>query len=381
MRLLIIEDDSFTSSLLATTLSAHHHVVDVIADGAAGLELATQWNYDLILLDILLPSLNGIEVCRQLRNRGCQTPILVLTSQDSNQAVITGLDAGADDYVAKSCEQSQILARVRALLRRGSGPASAPMLTWEGLCLDPSLAQVTYSHKPVMLRPKEYSLLELFLRHPQRIHSRSSIIDHLWAMDEMPVEGSVTNLIKDLRQRLRSAGMKTDLIETVYGLGYRLRRQTKPESSPESSPEFSPETHPRPSRPGSRGGDPLQDSIDLTAIQQISERFRVSLNQRITSLELMVQSLKTSDWQQREAVRAEAHKLAGGLGTFGYERAAQTAQTIEHLLEAGSKVPSASQLSQLLKQLRQDLVLSCDGAKPWAGRMQQGQERGEKVMR
>lgn len=409
MRLLIIEDDQSTSSLLAATLSAHHYVVDVIDDGAAGLELAIQWDYDLILLDILLPSLNGVEVCRQLRDRGCRTPILILTSQDSNQAVIAGLDAGADDYVGKSCEHSQLLARVRALLRRSS-PSSTPVLTWGALCLDPALAQVTYSGRPVALRPKEYNLLELFLRCPQRIHSRSSIIDHLWAMDEPPVEGSVTNLIKDLRQRLKAAGMETNLIETVYGLGYRLKSAPPTRILPPQRPSQAsvPNSTPLPSgllqQPANLATTNLASTnlatidlastnlattdliatdliatdlttnnlatadlavtnlastnlatADLAAIQQIGQRFRKSLNQRITTLETAVQTLQSDSSQQREAIR-EAHKLAGGLGTFGYGRAARTAQRIEHLLETGP-VP-ASQLSPLLQQLRRQLGLA-----------------------
>ncbi len=343
MKILLIEDDQFTSSLLAATLSAHHYVVDQISDGAAGLELAVQWHYDLILLDVLLPSLSGIEVCRQLRNRGCQTPILVLTTQDSNQAVVAGLDAGADDYVAKSCDQSQLLARVRALLRRSGGPSLPPLLTWGGLCLNPASAQVRYNHQPVALRPKEYSLLELFLRYPHRIHSRSTIIDHLWTIDETPVEGSVTNLIKDLRQRLRLAGMSTDLIETVYGLGYRLK----------PAPEAAPQPSPREDQASPSSREPAA----LVAIQQISDRFRLSLSQRITSLETAVQALQPASQSQRDAIRTEVHKLAGGLGTFGYEQAAKTAQAIEDLLEAGPEATLASQIFQLLQRLRQDLGL------------------------
>uniref|UniRef100_A0A8T6QTW9 Response regulator transcription factor n=1 Tax=Lyngbya confervoides BDU141951 TaxID=1574623 RepID=A0A8T6QTW9_9CYAN len=223
MKILFVEDNPHTGDLISGILEANRYAVDVVADGETGLEMATQWPYDLILLDLMLPKLNGIEVCRQLRFRGCQTPILMLTAREASQDVIAGLDAGADDYVVKSCEPDQLLARVRALLRRGGEASPSPLLTWGDLCLDPASAQVTFRQAAVPCRPREYTLLELFLRNPQRLLSRSNIIDHLWSFDDAPVEGSVTTLIKDLRRRLKVAGMTEDPIETVYGLGYRLK--------------------------------------------------------------------------------------------------------------------------------------------------------------
>jgi DNA-binding response OmpR family regulator/HPt (histidine-containing phosphotransfer) domain-containing protein len=366
MKILLVEDDPSTTELLSATLLTHHHAVDAIADGSAALEMAIQWDYDLILLDVLLPTLNGIEVCRRLRVQGCQTPILMLTVKDSSEDIIAGLDAGADDYVAKSCDSAQLLARVRALLRRSSHASVSPVLTWELLCFDPASARVTYNHTEIALRPKEYSLLELFLRHPQRILSRSAIIDHLWSMEETPVEGSVTNLIKDLRYRLKSSGMNTDLIETVYGLGYRLK----------AVPEINQGTH----QPDSLDLEKKQKRISapiaiadedengfvrenrgMAAIQQITERFRGSLEQRIDTLAAAERSLQSGDFtvQQQQAARKEAHRLAGGLGTFGYLKASGVAQAIEHLLEdeLHEEPRSADQLAHLIKELKQELPL------------------------
>lgn len=358
MRILLVEDDELTSELLSAELVAHRYAVDAVADGAIGFDLATQWTYDLILLDVLLPTLSGIEVCRRLRAQDCKTPILMLTTKDSNADVIAGLDAGADDYVAKSCDPSQLLARVRALLRRSGTVATSPVLTWEHLCLDPASAQVTYQHESIALRPKEYSLLELFLRHPQRVFSRSAVIDHLWSMDDTPVEGSVTNLIKDLRHRLKSAGMKTDLIETVYGLGYRLKTAPLEEREP-----------------GRRGDGERREMIPVAtstvdgrtdretrspqgkaAIQQISERFQLSLEQRIVELELAQRSLQAGDLssEQQQLAFTQAHKLAGGLGTFGYGKATEVAHTLEQLLaaEISQDDLAAKQFAQLLQELK-----------------------------
>jgi DNA-binding response OmpR family regulator/HPt (histidine-containing phosphotransfer) domain-containing protein len=366
MKILLVEDDQHTRELLSATLSAHRYVVDVVADGLSGLEMATQWRYDLILLDVLMPTLNGIEVCRRLRAQGEQTPILILTTQASNEDVVTGLDAGADDYLAKSCASSQLLARVRALLRRSGNASALPVLTWGQLCFDPTLARVTYHQQPIPLRPKEYSLLELFLRHPRRIFSRSAIIDQLWSIDETPVEGSVTNLVKDLRQRLKSAGMAADLIETVYGLGYRLK----------AAPEEAQKVLKREDSDVLRKNIGMSDLPVLTvdrlenrddrlhqgmvAIQQITERFWLSLEQRIAVLEAAKRSLQTGslDLQQQKAARREAHKLVGGLGTFGYTKASEIVQTIERLLETevNPKSQAVAHLSQLLEELKQELL-------------------------
>jgi len=361
MKILFIEDDQPTSDLLSATLSAHRYAVDAIVDGAAGLDMAARWSYDLILLDVLLPTLNGVEVCRRLRAQGCQTPILMLTTKDSDEDIIAGLDAGADDYVAKSCTSSQLLARVRALLRRGGNTSSPPILTWGLLCLDPALVRVTYNQQEITLRPKEYNLLELFLRYPHRILSRSKIIDHLWSIEEPPVEGSVTNLIKDLRRRLKSAGMDTELIETVYGLGYRLKTALSEDST--AQPVLVVDWDDNWKSREQRG---------IATIQQIADRFRVSLEQRISVLEAVGRSLQAGYLcpQQRTVAQTEAHKLAGGFGTFGYARASEVAQAIERLLEdqVGNQVEDhlenkvsqetrlAHQFIRLLEELKQELT-------------------------
>jgi DNA-binding response OmpR family regulator/HPt (histidine-containing phosphotransfer) domain-containing protein len=366
MKILFIEDDEHTSELFSAILSAHHYAVDIVTDGVAGLEMATRWNYDLILLDLLIPTLNGIEVCRRLRARGCQTLILILTTKEANEDIIAGLDAGADDYVTKSCAPSQLLARLRALLRRDRNSSSSPALTWGLLCLDPALARVTYNQQEISLRPKEYNLLELFLRNPQRIFNRSAIIDRLWSIEKTPVEGSVTTLIKDLRHRLKSAGIMDDLIETVYGLGYRLKAAPKEDETSSKWESVNRESH--------EGKIALESVLAIdwhderqvreqrgkTAIEQITERFQVSLEQRIAALEAIERSFQKGDFslQQQQAAQIQAHKLAGGLGTFGYIKASEIARAIESLFEIkmSQEARLANQFSQLLEELRQKLA-------------------------
>ncbi|PPS39620.1 response regulator [Chroococcidiopsis sp. TS-821] len=338
MKVLLVEDDSSISECLATTLTSHRYTVDVAGDGQLGLELALQGEYDIILLDVILPKLNGLSVCQQLRQQGCKTPILMLTAKDTNEDIIAGLNAGADDYITKPCDTEHFLARVRALLRRQVSTTFAPVLTWGDLHLDPTLIQVTYRQQIVVLSPKEYSLLELLLRYPQRIFSRSSIINHLWSIDDSPTDAAVTNLIKDLRRKLKTAGMHEELIETVYRLGYRLK--TPPKQEIQAKVETN------------------HQSEQQVLLEQVAQNFRASLQQRIDVLETAVRSpvdrLSPLQYQQ---IKEEAHRLAGGLGTFGYAKGSDLARAIEHLLIAGNWDTHQQQhFSQLFTQLKQEIA-------------------------
>ncbi|MGL5804883.1 MAG: response regulator transcription factor [Xenococcaceae cyanobacterium] len=223
MRLLLVEDDLDIAELLAEALADQYYVVDVATDGLSGWDFVKSFDYDLLLLDWSLPKLDGISLCRQLRSQDYQMPILMLTAKDSTQSQVMGLDAGADDYVVKPYKLQELLARIRALLRR-KGSCQAPQLAWGELSLDPGTGEVSYGEEPLKLTPKEFRLLELFLHRGHRIVSRSAIIDNLWSSEEIPDEDAVKAHIERLRQKLKKAGAFDDLIETVYGLGYRLKQ-------------------------------------------------------------------------------------------------------------------------------------------------------------
>ncbi|MFB2939454.1 response regulator [Aerosakkonemataceae cyanobacterium BLCC-F154] len=354
MKILLVEDDPFTGELLSATLKTHRYIVELATDGQIALELVNVYNYDLIILDVQIPTLDGISLCRQLRSSGCTTPILILTAKGSNDDIVTGLDAGADDYVAKPCEPAQLLARIRALLRRGNANSSAVILTWGDLSLDPASAQVKYQDKIVQLRSKEYSLLELFLRYPQRVFSRNAIIDHLWKIDNLPTEHAVTNLIKDLRRQLKASGMKEEFIETVYGLGYRVNKiSITEEKVKEETKEKTGEIYMN------------QLETESVAMNQIFAHFRSTLEQRLKILAEVVPERspyrqttqsQISPEQQKKA-KEEAHRLAGSLGTFGYPRGSQIASAIEQLLIGKTFAePEISQFSQLLIELKQELT-------------------------
>lgn len=225
MKLLLVEDDLSIAEMLQEALIDNHYVVEVAHDGQTAIDLVGAFNYDLLLLDVMLPKMDGISVCRKLRANGYLMPILMLTAKDTTKDRVTGLDAGADDYVTKPYNLQELLARIRALLRRGQS-SLAPIMEWGNLTLDPSSCEVTYQEKPLTLTPKEYRLMELFLRHGSRVLSRSTIVENLWSYEETPQEDAVKAHIKRLRQKLKNAGACSDLIETVYGLGYRLKQNS-----------------------------------------------------------------------------------------------------------------------------------------------------------
>ena len=222
MRILLVEDDQRIAIALMETLRDRQYQVDLGEDGESGWEFLQAFNYELILLDITLPKLNGIQLCQRLRKAGIQTPVLMLTARDSSSDKVLGLDAGADDYVVKPFYLAELTARIRALLRRGT-TVLPTVLEWGDLRLNPSSYEVNYGENLLHLTPKEYQLLELFIRKNKMVLSRSLILDNLWSFEEPPGEETVKVHIKDLRKKLRIAGAPPDFIETVYGVGYRLK--------------------------------------------------------------------------------------------------------------------------------------------------------------
>ncbi|MGF1991474.1 MAG: response regulator [Nostoc sp. ZfuVER08] len=222
MKLLIVENDRDTAAALTTSLVAQQFTVDTASDSRSALELAEATEYDLIVLDVMLPDENGIRLCRQLRTQNQQEPILLLTRKVDPADRIAGFEAGADDYITKPYELSELLARIRALLRRGS-TVLTKVLCWGQLQLDPNNCEVMCQGKGLHLTPKEYKLLELFLRHPRRIFDRRTLLDRICSIDECPGEEAITTQIRGLRRKLQMAGLNSDPIETLYGLGYRLK--------------------------------------------------------------------------------------------------------------------------------------------------------------
>jgi two-component system response regulator MprA len=219
-RILIIEDDQAILKLLQRGLAYEGYVVDMATDGRTGLILARDHTPDLVILDWMLPGIDGLEVCNRLRSGG-SIPILMLTAKDTVQDRIQGLDAGADDYMVKPFNLDELLARVRALLRR-TQPERVPVLKFADLTLDTGSRQAARGNRLVALTAKEYELLELFLRHPKQVLTREVIFDRVWGYDFGGESNVLEVYIRYLRQKLE-AEQEPRLIHTVRGVGYVMR--------------------------------------------------------------------------------------------------------------------------------------------------------------
>ncbi len=268
MRILFIEDNRQLAEQLSDGLKEMHYAIDLATDGQQGWDLVKSTAYDLVLMDYMLPKLDGISLCRRIRAEGYQTPILMLTARATSQDQIQGLDSGADDYLAKPVGIHELSARIRALLRRG-GAAIAPILQWGNLQLDPSQCEVKYRDRKVPVTPKEYALLELMLRNRHQVLNRKAILEGLWSYeDDVPDENTVKAHVKGLRQKLRAAGAD-DLIETVYGLGYRLNSKYLKSIDPILNPEAN-----------SQGSELLElpiANLFLEKLLHLAKRFQHSL--------------------------------------------------------------------------------------------------------
>lgn len=219
-RILIIEDDEAIVRVLRRALSYEGYTVDTALDGETGINLAREHHPDLVILDLMLPGMDGIEVCQRLRAGG-GTPIIMLTAKDAVQDRVQGLDAGADDYMTKPFDLEELLARLRALLRR-TQMERAPVLNFADLMLDTSTRQATRGTRVIALTAKEYDLLELFLRHPRQVLTREMIFDRVWGYDFGGESNVLDVYIRYLRQKLETAG-DIRLLHTVRGVGYVLR--------------------------------------------------------------------------------------------------------------------------------------------------------------
>jgi diguanylate cyclase (GGDEF)-like protein len=351
MKLLIIEDDQQLAEILKNNLK-NRYVIDVANDRPHGLQLLTDNTYDLILLDSGADAVDGLTFCQDLRRSGNQVLILLMSSQNTTTDRAMGLDAGADDYIAKPVALGELEARIRALLRRRT-VSELPILTWGKLRIEILSCNVFYDETPLRLTTKEYSIVELLLRQKERIFSQQALLDALWPSDNNPRgEETVRTHMKRLRQKLRPVGA-ADLIETVYGLGYRLNPALKvaTEAGIYSSPD-------------SIAAVGSQDESQDSTITQFWEKQSGRFLQRIAALDHLSQALQRnlSDQELRSQVQRDCIQLVGAIGGVCFPEALPKVKAFGEWLQTSSlTTPTDIQnlrqqiafLGQLLEGIRQ----------------------------
>ncbi len=349
MRFLLVEDDRALAGAIEQLLLAHHYVMDLAVDGVEGRGMAEVFSYDLILMDWMLPKLDGMQLCQKLREEGNATPIILLTARDASTDRVAGLDAGADDYLVKPFESEELLARIRALLRRSEGIIS-PVLQWGNLQLDPSSSKVTCRGTPIALTPKEYALLELFLRNPGRIFSLDSLLDKIWPFEDAPTVASVRTHIKGLRQKLKKAGL-SGVISTVYGLGYRLQ-PVPPSTAGATSLDI------ESTRAIQENGQ--ENQLDLASLwQSVSDSYL----QRVAAVADTLRDLHLGRVDQtiRQQLLSEAHALSGSLGSFGFKEVPAQWREIENILRDHDQLSAdlLDQMKRSINSIDQSLTQAC----------------------
>ena len=220
MRILLVEDERRIAGFIRRGLEEERYAVDVAYDGEEALDWAAVADYDLILLDVLLPTKDGIQVCRELRDRGNKVPILMLTARDAVEDRVRGLDSGADDYLIKPFAFQELLARIRALLRRGRDTKSTRLQVGD-LVLDTVTHRATRAGQVIELTAREYALLEFLMRHPRQVLSRTQIVEHVWDYDFYATSNVVDVYIRYLRRKI-DRDFDVRLIQTVRGAGYKI---------------------------------------------------------------------------------------------------------------------------------------------------------------
>ena len=220
MRVLVVEDEERIAEFIRDGLNEHGYAVDVARDGGEALDWADIAEFDLIVLDVMLPVRNGLDVCRTLRSRGLRTPILMLTARDAVEDRVTGLDSGADDYLVKPFAFAELLARLRALARREPQVRSALLRVGE-LTMDTATREVSRAGVVIDLTTKEYSLLEYLMRHPDQVLTRTMIAEHVWNYDFDNATNVIDVHVKNLRRKI-DGNSGARLIQTVRGAGYRI---------------------------------------------------------------------------------------------------------------------------------------------------------------
>lgn len=338
MKILLVENDPHLAERLERALAKENYVVDLAQTAAEAEGFADTLDYDLVLTEADQTRIDGIILCKHLRAQGKHMPIMLLVERGDGDRQVVGLDAGADDYVVKPCDIPELLARIRALLRRGN-TTLMEVLEWRQLKMDTGSCKVAFGNRSINLTRKEYGILELFMRNSRRIYSQQALLDLLWSFEEPPGENTVRAHIKSLRQKLKKAGAPSDFIETVYGLGYRLRQPSEAEARAPSPANQSPSSiNPSSTAPSAPLPSPTtqvstSEQLD-PELADIWQQAKAHILERLATIQAAIAAIETQTLtqQQRKAAHQQAHTLVGSLGALGLPYSSQLVRTVQQCL-------------------------------------------------
>jgi len=340
MKILLVDDDQALIATLTRSLAAQHYIVDAVQDGEQGWLYGSTFEYDLVILDILLPKLDGLCLCQRFRAEGYAFPILLLTAQNSSTAKVQGFDAGADDYVVKPFDAAELIARIRALVRRGSSNPM-PLLSWGEMQLNPATCEVTYNGQLLNLTTKEYDLLELLLRQSHHVFSIDEILDRLWSSETFPAEATVRSHLRRLRHKLVTVGAPADFISTLHGRGYYLKL---------------------PDAAAARESLTMTvGAVDAQAqyLAFLNETWLTTKPRCLEQLATLFQLIQSPvDQVRRSQAISIAHNLSGTLGIFGLLSEVQLARCLEDFFSQSNpdsdlNLETTRQIEALVTQLQQ----------------------------
>ncbi len=353
MKILLVEDDRRLGKLIQDYLMPESELIDVINTGSEIRDKLAVNDYDVMILDVMLPKKNGIDICRELRAEKVDIAILFITALNNQNDKIKAFESGADDYLIKPFDFQELLLRVKALVRR-ENKSKIVSLQWGDLVMIPTEKKVYFLTEPLTLTPTEFKILQIFLQYPQQVFNTDNIIDKLWDLDNIPTSNTLRSHIKSLRRKFEEVGLGKDFIETVYGMGYKLKDQNN------LSPIFGLSANSEDSSTHNKNisrqtGD---KKVELEVLsEEIWSENRHSIYKECHNLWEYIQE-ENQEINTDEAIRI-AHNLAGFLGSVGFDNGSKIAKKIELLLRENSDHLTdekiINQISSLIDDLQTDL--------------------------
>lgn len=345
MRLLLIEDDPRLGELIKNYLTSELEEVDIANNGAKIKDRLEEKTYDVLILDLMLPHKNGIDICRELRQYNQEIPILLITALNNKNDKVKAFEAGADDFLTKPFDFQELLLRLRALVRRDK-KEKVSSLSWENLTLYQEEKTVFYKEQMLSLTPTEYNILYIFLKQPLIIHSQENIINQLWVTEDIPTYSTLRSHIKSLRNKLKAVGLNKDFIETVYGMGYRLKKIKQNSIVEKTIKETIKENE----------NTELINQSELKLTQMIEQMWITNQGSIKNDCEILLDYVmgKSCDIDNSESIRI-SHNLTGFLGSIGFSSASDIARKIENLLKLNSLEKYQEEIKNLIDELIHNL--------------------------